>query len=66
MSTSDSIKILAEVVADGDCVLFLGNDLPLGYSQSTPPCRDELAAELARDLDMPPPWRRPAGLAPRL
>ena len=31
-------------INEGDCVLFLGADLPLGYSRSAPPCRAELAA----------------------
>lgn len=50
-----AVKMLAELLGDEQCVLFLGNDLPLGHPDSAPPCRDELAAELARDLDLPPP-----------
>jgi hypothetical protein len=51
MSSSESIRMLAEQVSDGQCVLFLGNDLPLGFPASAPPCRDELAAALAGDLE---------------
>jgi hypothetical protein len=47
-----TIETLAELVADGKCVLFLGNDLPLGYPVSAPPCRQELAAELACALGL--------------
>ena len=45
-----AIQTLAELVAADNCVLFLGNDLPLGYPKTAPPCRDELAAALAADL----------------
>ncbi len=46
-----ALKTLAELVASDDCVLFLGNDLPVGYPKTAPPSRDELAAALAADLD---------------
>jgi len=46
-----TVKQLAELVAAGNCVLFLGNDLPLGYPGAAPPCRDEPAADLAHDLE---------------
>jgi hypothetical protein len=48
--TQHALKTLAELISDGQCVLFLGNDLPQGFPASAPPCRAELAAELARDL----------------
>ena len=51
MSPIDAIEMLAEQVSEKQCVLFLGNDLPLGFPGSAPPCRDELAAALAGDLD---------------
>ncbi|MBN1659391.1 MAG: SUMF1/EgtB/PvdO family nonheme iron enzyme [Anaerolineae bacterium] len=50
----ESIQRLADLVGDEQCVLFLGNDLPLGPAGCAPPCRDEVAAELARDLGMAP------------
>lgn len=33
------IRHLAPLIIEGECVLFLGNDLPLGYPKSAPPCR---------------------------
>jgi formylglycine-generating enzyme required for sulfatase activity len=51
MPSSESIKMLAEQVSDDHCVLFLGNDLPLGFPASAPPCRAEMAAALAGDLE---------------
>lgn len=56
-----AIRLLAEEIADNQCILFLGNDLPLGYPRSAPPCREELAKALAADL-IPPPQGQP-GLA---
>lgn len=37
----------------GDCVLFLGADLPLGYA-GAPLSRPELAQALAAKYDLPP------------
>jgi len=39
-------------IKKGDCVLFLGADLPLGYS-GAPPSRPELAAALAERYGLP-------------
>ncbi len=39
-------------IKKGDCVLFLGADLPLSYP-SVPPSRPELAAALAERYDLP-------------
>lgn len=49
-------KLLTNI-KKGDCVLFLGADLPLNYP-SAPLSRPELAATLARKYDLPPdrPW----------
>ncbi|MEZ4735957.1 MAG: SIR2 family protein [Caldilineaceae bacterium] len=43
---------LVEYLNRGDCVLFLGDDLPLGYV-GAPHSRDELAAALAARYDLP-------------
>ncbi len=40
-------------IKKGDCVLFLGADLPLGY-EGAPPSRPELAQALAKQYDLPP------------
>ncbi len=44
-------------IKKGDCVLFLGADLPLGY-EGAPLSRPELAATLAEKYGLPPnqPW----------
>jgi hypothetical protein len=44
-------------IKKGDCVLFLGADLPLDY-EGAPPSRPELADLLAERYDLPPgrPW----------
>lgn len=49
-------RLLANI-KKGDCVLFLGADLPLGYP-GAPLSRPELAAALAEQYDLPPgqPW----------
>jgi hypothetical protein len=49
-------RLLANV-KKGDCVLFLGADLPLNYS-GAPPSRPELAVALAQAYDLPHnrPW----------
>ncbi len=39
-------------IRKGDCVLFLGADLPLGYA-GAPLSRPELAAALAKAYDLP-------------
>ena len=56
-----AIHLLAREMAADQCVLFLGNDLRLGYPRSAPPCREELAKALAAEL-IPPPEGQP-GLA---
>ncbi len=48
-----AIHLLADLIVQGDCVVFLGNDLPLGYPDTAPPCNDELADELAKGLGWP-------------
>ena len=35
-------------INEGNCVLFLGADLPLVHPRSAPPCRAELAPAMAR------------------
>ncbi|MCX6032083.1 MAG: SIR2 family protein, partial [Chloroflexi bacterium] len=52
-SVQQAIHLLADLIVQGDCVVFLGNDLPLGYPDVAPPCRAEMAAALAKDLGMP-------------
>ena len=44
---------LVSNIKRGDCVLFLGADLPLGYDDA-PPSRPELAQALATQYDLPP------------
>ncbi len=46
-------------IQKGDCVLFLGADLPLGY-EGAPLSQPELAAALAAKYDLPTGsvWRR--------
>ncbi len=46
----DYVKMLAPLIANGKCVLFLGNDAPLGFPKHAPPNRAELARALAEDL----------------
>ena len=50
-------------IKKGDCVLFLGADLPLGYA-GAPVSRPELAAALAERYGLPPasPGRKPCRL----
>ncbi len=44
---------LLSIIEKGDCVLFLGADLPLGY-KSAPLSRPELAAAMAEKFGLPP------------
>ena len=45
------LKKLAQLTVDDQLVLFIGNDLPMGYPENAPPCRAELARELANELE---------------